>query len=336
MEQYTAADGSALPDELFDEYWRWRQEFVCSSTDIETLRAVLKHEPDWGVRASAFCSIDKCKVPSSDIIRLSALRDPHWRVRLLATLRLIDEDDAETLCTIATDDENEIVRRAAAGIIRALLREERESVSSDELLQGGYQNYECRAVYSVEVFLPTETEGHRFYVDYDSISFRSPDGQKLICFYPKHEGHSSIWLTGNCWLDLRDMIFAAGKQKRTLKLTEQLSIAEKYYSTYYFQIKPMKPRKKQLTELHFIECSSACHTDRKKGCRLREGWATDPDALMDKCDGFFKQCQLVLPYDELCAAARDAVVRNETALISLESEYIARWEEEEIEAGTRE
>ena len=38
MEQYTAADGSALPDEPFDEYWRWRQEFVCSSTDIETLR----------------------------------------------------------------------------------------------------------------------------------------------------------------------------------------------------------------------------------------------------------------------------------------------------------
>ena len=45
MERYTTEDGSALPDELFDDYWRYRRDFVLwSVTDIETLRAVLEHE----------------------------------------------------------------------------------------------------------------------------------------------------------------------------------------------------------------------------------------------------------------------------------------------------
>ena len=78
--------------------------------------------------------------------------------------------------------------------------------------------------------------------------------------------------------------------------------------------------------------------------RLRHAWTAvcgrsgrrDPGALFENCGGVpRKNFCLVLPYAELSAAARDAVVRNENALLFLETELVSRWEEEEADAGIR-
>lgn len=352
MKPYTAGDGSTLPKELFNEDWYERQEFVRSLDDLESLRAVLLHEPDWAVRASAFSGIDRImrarpwsSYDSTDaeeddsvtaeslnkLVRFSALHDPDWRVRLLAVLRSHYDEDEATLRAAAACDECEAVRRAAVDIVRELIREHGESEPDDKWRQKNDKDEE-HLIYADEKLLPVVADRHRFFVDFDSVCLRSASGQELLRFYPEFEANRSTALTGQCWLDLRDMILQAEKTKRALKLTDTLSFGGRSYSAYYFRITPLR---KGMTEFCFLECSSGCHESRKRDCGLRDEWEFDADALMNKCDGFYKQCRIVLPYAELHTAALDAVVRNEAALISLEREHISRWEDEEIADGTR-
>ena len=341
MERYTTEDGSALPDELFDEDWRCRRNFVLWSVkDIETLRAVLEHEPDWVVRVSAMqgvdfeknaiwsawranqstCSHDEAIArmkPYYELIERCALRDPSWRVRLLATLRSYSADD-ETLVAIAINDESEIVRRAAADSIRERLREERKSNPNEK-----------RPIFAVEEFLPAEVKRYRFYVDSEKIEFRMPDGETAFDIRPEIEAYSFSYRTGGDWLELRKAILEAKEEMRTL-LQKDVPLLGRGYSHYYFQIKPMG---KGMTELRFLECPSGCETDDR--CSRKE-WEANPGAFFDNCGGCLMKYRLVLPYSELSAAARDAVVRNEDALLSLEDECVSRWEDEEIDAGIRE
>ena len=339
MERYTAADGSALPDELFSGDWEERKIAAWRQRDFAALGAVLEHEPDWIVRASAFSGIDYAKnaiwgdwlknqsacshdaamarlEPYDELIQRAALHDPIWRIRLLATLRSYCAND-EALVAIAVGDESEIVRRAAADIIRERLREERKFNPNEE-----------RPIFAAEEFLPAEVKRYRFYVDDEKIQFRTPDGEEAFGFYPEFEASCNPNLTGGDWLELREAILEAKEEERTL-LLEDVPTWGRGFSHYYFQIKPTG---KGSTELRFLECPSGCGM---LGCRLREEWEANPGALFENCGGCLERFRLVLPYAELSAAARDAVVRNENALLFLETELVSRWEEEEADAGIR-
>ena len=340
MERYTTEDGSALPDELFSDDWETRRTAALHQRDLATLRAVLEHEPDWAVRVSAMkgvdfeknaiwsawranqstCSHDEAIArikPYYTLIERCALRDPSWRIRLLATLRSYYADD-ELLVAIAINDESEIVRRAAADIIRERLRYERE-----------FQPKEERPIFAAEEFLPVEVKRYRFYVDSEKIELRTPDGEEAFGFYPEFEACWNPSLTGGDWLELREAILEAKEEERTL-LLEDVPTWGRGYCHYYFRIRPTG---KGMTELRFLECPSGCDIP---GCPLPEEWEANPGALLDNCGRCLKRFCLVLPYAELSTAARDAVVRNENALLSLEDECVSRWEDEEIDAGIRE
>lgn len=339
MEPYTAGDGSTLPQELFSDDWETRKTAARRQEDLATLRAVLDHDPDWIVRASAFRGIDYAKnalwgtwlanrtcshdvammrlEPYDELIERSALRDPSWRIRLLATLRSYYADD-ETLVAIAINDESEIVRRAAADIIRERLRYERK-----------FQPKVERPIFAAEEFLPAEVKRYRFFVDDEGIQFRSPDGEEAFSFYPEFEACRDSDITGSDWLDLREAILEAKDDERKL-LLEDVPTWGRGFCHYYFHIKPVG---KGMTELRFLECPSGC--DMRGSCPWKE-WEANPGALFDYCIRCLQKFRLVLPYADLSAAARDAVVRNERALLLLEAEHVSRWEEEEVDAGIRE
>lgn len=339
MEPYTTADGSTLPKELFSDDWEERKTAAWRQRDLASLRAVLDHDPDWTVRASAFSGIDYAKnalwgawlanrdcshdeamarlKPYDELIERSALCDPSWRIRLLAALRSYYADD-ELLVAIAINDESEIVRRAAADIIRERLRDERK-----------FQPKVERPIFAAEEFLPAEVKRYRFFVDDEGIQFRSPDGEEAFSFYPEVDACRNSDLSGNSWLALREAILEAKDEERKL-LLEDVPTWGRGYSHYYFQIKPAG---KGTTELLFLECPSGC--DMRGSCPWKE-WEVNPGALFDNCIRGLQKFCLVLPYTDLSTAARDAVVRNERALLYLEEEHISRWEEEEIEMGTRE
>lgn len=339
MERYTTEDGSALPDELFSDDWETRRTAAREQKDRAVLRAVLEHEPDWIVRAEALSGIDYAKnaiwgtwladrthsrdtaiarLESYDeLIERSALRDPSWRIRLLATLRSYNADD-ETLVAIAMNDESEIVRRAAADSIRERLRYARE-----------YRLSEDRPIFAVEEFLPAEGKRYRFYVDAEKIEFRTPDGDEAFSFCPECEACCDPATTGGDWLELLEAILEAKEEERTLLLEDVPTWGRGFYN-YYFQIRPAG---KGTTEFRFLSCPSGCNIP---DCHLPEEWKADPSALFDNCGGCREKFRMVLPYADLCAAARNAVVRNENALLFLETQHVSRWEEEEVDAGIRE
>jgi len=166
-------------------------------------------------------------------------------------------------------------------------------------------------------------------VDDERIEFRTPDGETAFDIRPQIETYSFSSLTSGDWLQLREAILGAKEEMRTL-LQKDEPLAGRAYSHYYFQIKPMG---NGMTELRFLECPSGCKANDH--CSRKE-WEANPGAFFDNCGGGVNKYRIVLPYSELSAAARDAVVRNEDALLSLEDECVSRWEEEEIDAGMRE
>jgi len=312
VKPYSSGNGSALPEDLFSEDWFTRRDCVNGLEDESVLRAVLANDPDWCVRAEAFRIVR----PNEEILKNVALNDPDWRLRLLAAQRLYEAED-DILVNIALNDVNEQVRSTAVSILCEKMRQNSE-----------YNKPNSALLDKMQEFLPKQEKRYRFLVDFDRIIFSPPEWNKNFCIMPTFEGCHSSGMTGGDWYDIFRAIRAAKTNTQYVEMAD-VPTWGRGFSVYYLRIKPMNGDK---TEVIFLDCSGGS-TQLEKA--LRENRKNDFDALIDRGVVCYRRCRAVLPYQELCEAAVQAVLFNHDAIDYVQRDFTRDWEMEEVHAGIR-